>query len=95
MFHHHTTNVVYHPTIVHEPYYPPYQTEMPMYYYASPHPFQPPRMRHPLLQAFINENGSFDFIKTAKTIDQVVKTASQVMPLVKQLQAIFSPPKGL
>ncbi len=42
-----------------------------------------------ILQAFMDEKGSFDFVKTAKTVDQMMKTVNQVVPLVKQFSTMF------
>lgn len=42
------------------------------------------------LQAFYNENGTFDFIKAAKTVDQMIKTVNQVTPLIKQFSLLLN-----
>lgn len=42
-----------------------------------------------LMSAFQTEEGKFDFQKAMTTVDQVVKTANQVSPLVKQVGSFF------
>lgn len=55
---------------------------------------QPSQQPGPSLSSmFTGENGKFDFNKASSTIDQVVKTANQVSPIVKQLGALFTPKK--
>lgn len=49
-----------------------------------------PKANINLMNAFKNEEGKFDFEKTAMTIDQVMKVGNQISPLVKQVGAIFS-----
>lgn len=45
----------------------------------------------PLSGMFTGDNGKFDFNKASNAIDQVVKTANQVSPIVKQIGALFTP----
>ncbi|MBB5172261.1 YppG family protein [Texcoconibacillus texcoconensis] len=42
------------------------------------------------IKAFQKEDGSFDFDKATATVDQVVKTANQIHPLVKQMSNWFT-----
>jgi hypothetical protein len=43
-----------------------------------------------LMSAFQTSDGKFDFQKAMTTMDQVVKTANQVSPLVKQVGSFFT-----
>ncbi len=44
-----------------------------------------------LSSMFMGENGKFDFNKASNALDQVVKTANQVSPIVKQIGSLFTP----
>lgn len=52
--------------------------------------FPRPKSNIHLMNAFLNDEGKFDFEKTASTIDQVMKVGNQISPLVKQVGALFS-----
>lgn len=72
-----------------QPFSPPYfyhsfnYVPMPLQYIS----FQ--QQPNGLLQAFFNENGSFNFVKAAKTVDKMVQTVNQVVPILKQLSSLF------
>ncbi|WP_416151120.1 YppG family protein [Salipaludibacillus sp. HK11] len=77
----------------------PYYQQPPYHGYAPPqHPGpysqfgqQVPQQKPPskFMNAFQSADGKFDFQKTMTTMDQVVKTASHVSPLVKQVGGFF------
>ncbi|MCE7794780.1 YppG family protein [Salipaludibacillus sp. CUR1] len=67
--------------------YPPYQ----QFGGYPPAPQQNPGSK--LMQAFQTSDGKFDFQKAMTTMDQVVKTANQVSPLVKQVGSFFTKAK--
>lgn len=80
----------------------PYQQQVPFQGYAAPPPppphfgayqQQPPYQQQKpaskFMNAFQSSEGKFDFQKTMTTMDQVVKTANQVSPIVKQVGSYF------
>ncbi|MBU8907452.1 YppG family protein [Desertibacillus haloalkaliphilus] len=56
---------------------------------TQPMPGYPP-MPQPLIAHFMDADGKIDFDKTFKTVDQCVKTANQIGPLLKQMSSFFS-----
>lgn len=52
---------------------------------------QQPSHTSKLMSAFQTSEGKFDFQKAMTTVDQVVKTANQVSPIVKQVGSFFQP----
>lgn len=70
-------------------YYPPFFMNVPPPPPMQPSPYLYNKRPPTILQAFMDEKGSFDFVKTAKTVDQMMKTVNQVVPLVKQFSTMF------
>lgn len=70
-----------------QPFQQPYQHQQP---YGQPFQHQQqPNSGPKLLNAFKSSDGKFDLQKTMTTMDQVVKTANQVSPIVKQVGGYF------
>ncbi|UTR15265.1 YppG family protein [Salipaludibacillus sp. LMS25] len=82
----------------HHPYPPPhqgpYQWPQPPAHGYNPAPHQQQGgQQNPgakLMSAFQTSDGKFDIQKAMTTMDQVVKTANQVSPLVKQVGSFFT-----
>ncbi|UCZ51904.1 YppG family protein [Bacillus shivajii] len=68
---------------------PPYQ-QPPWQHHANQPPKNPGNSPMPgIMSAFQTQDGKFDFNKAMNTFDQVVKTANQVSPIVKQVGQYF------
>lgn len=76
------------------PYMPPQQVQMPnavqQYNQKQQNPQQGPSSP---LGMFTGADGSFDFQKAVNSFDQVMKTANQMSPIMKQLGSLFTPKK--
>ncbi|PYZ93330.1 hypothetical protein CR194_09050 [Salipaludibacillus keqinensis] len=72
----------------------PYQGYPPQYHQQQPGgypaPFAQQKPASKLMSAFQTNEGKFDFQKAMTTMDQVVKTANQVSPFVKQVGSFFT-----
>lgn len=72
-----------------QPYYP---QQMPPYPASHPQSFTPLSAKHnrpPIMNAFLKQDGSFDFEKTFQTVHQISNTFQQVSPLMKQVGSLF------
>lgn len=71
---------------------PPHQgayQQQPQSPYQQQLPYQQQKPASKFMTAFQSSEGKFDFQKTMTTMDQVVKTANQVTPIVKQVGSYF------
>ncbi|WP_280769162.1 YppG family protein [Salipaludibacillus daqingensis] len=77
---------LYHQQVPYQGYAPPQPPNGPYQQQHYP-PQQKPSPK--FMSAFQTSDGKFDFQKTMTTMDQVVKTANQVSPIVKQMGSYF------
>lgn len=75
------------------PYLPSYYpTQQPPFSPMQPHSYLPlhaKNQRPPIINAFLKQDGTFDFQKTFQTVHQITNTVQQVSPLVKQVSSLF------
>ncbi|WP_054710672.1 YppG family protein [Bacillus sp. JCM 19041] len=66
------------------------QAQHPQRFYHQGHQPPPaPKRRSMWAAPFTNENGNFDFSRTATSVDQFVKTVRQVSPYVAKISNFF------